>query len=117
MPEVFAGLPVTDHAAAAAWYERLFGEPPFMRPHATESVWRLEEHAWVYVVEDAERAGHGLLTVLVADLDAQVAGLAERGLTTEPIVAMDNGVRTAEIRDADGNLVKFGQPPEEEATP
>jgi catechol 2,3-dioxygenase-like lactoylglutathione lyase family enzyme len=110
MPEVFAGLPVTDHAAAAGWYEQLFGEPPFMRPHDTESVWRLEEHAWVYVVEDAERAGHGLLTVMIDDLDAQVAALAQRGLTTDPIETMDNGVRTAEIRDPDGNLVKFGQP-------
>ena len=117
MSEVFAGLPVTDHAAAEPWYERLFGEPPFMRPHDTESAWQLEEHAWVYVVQDAGRAGHGLLTVLVDDLDAQLAGLAERGLTTDPVETMDNGVRTAEIRDPDGNLLKFGQPPEEEATP
>jgi catechol 2,3-dioxygenase-like lactoylglutathione lyase family enzyme len=117
MPEVFAGLAVTDHAAAEPWYERLFGEEPFMRPHDTESVWRLEEHAWVYVVQDAERAGHGLLTVLGDDLDAQVAGLAERGLTTDPVETMDNGVRTAEIRDPDGNLIKFVQSPEEEATP
>ena len=117
MPEVFAGLPVRDHAAAEPWYERLFGGPPFMRPHDTESVWRLEEHAWVYVVQDAERAGRGLLTVLVDDLDAQVAGLAERGLTTDPIETMGNGVRTAEIRDPDGNLIKFGQPPEEETEP
>jgi catechol 2,3-dioxygenase-like lactoylglutathione lyase family enzyme len=111
MTEVFAGLPVADHAAAAPWYERLFGEPPFMRPHDHESVWRLEEHAWVYVVEDPERAGHGLLTLLVDDLDAQVAALAERGLATDPIHTMDNGVRTAEIRDPDGNLLKFGESP------
>jgi catechol 2,3-dioxygenase-like lactoylglutathione lyase family enzyme len=111
MTEVFAGLPVADHAAAAPWYERLFGEPPFMRPHDHESVWRLEEHAWVYIVEDPERAGHGLLTLLVDDLDAQVAALAERGLATDPIHTMDNGVRTAEIRDPDGNLLKFGESP------
>jgi catechol 2,3-dioxygenase-like lactoylglutathione lyase family enzyme len=55
--------------------------------------------------------------MIVDDLDAQLAALAERGLTTDPVETMDNGVRTAEIRDADGNLIKFGQPPEEEATP
>ena len=82
-----------------------------MRPHDTESVWRLEEHAWVYVVQDAERAGRGLLTVMVDDLDAQLAGLAARGLTTDPVETMGNGVRTAEVRDPDGNLVKFGQVP------
>ena len=59
MSEVFAGLPVTDHAAAEPWYERLFGEPPFMRPHDTESAWQLEEHAWVYVVEDASAPAAG----------------------------------------------------------
>lgn len=111
MPEVFAGLPVADHAAAEPWYKALFGEPPFMRPHDTESVWRLEEHAWVYVVEDAERAGRGLLTVIVDDLDAQLAALADRGMATDPVETMDNGTRTAEIRDPDGNLIKFGEAP------
>ena len=67
----------------------------------------------LYVVEDSERAGCGLLTVIVDDLDAQLAGLAERGLRTDPVETMDNGVRTAEIRDADGNLIKFGQPPDQ----
>jgi catechol 2,3-dioxygenase-like lactoylglutathione lyase family enzyme len=118
VPELFAGLPVADHALASAWYERLLGEPPFMRPHERESVWRLEEHAWVYVVEDPDRAGNGLLTVLVDDLDAQIAELAGRGVTTDPIESIPGKVRTAEIRDPDGNRIKFGQPmtqPEEEA--
>lgn len=116
MPDVFAGIPVTDLDTARAWYERLTGEPPFMQPNDDEYVWRLEEHSWIYVVRDAERAGNALLTVIVDDLDAQVAGLAERGLTTLPIETMDNGVRTAEIRDPAGNLIKFGQPPEQPAT-
>ena len=49
--------------------------------------------------------------MIVDDLDAQLAGLAERGLTTDPVETMDNGIRTAEIRDADGNLIKFGERP------
>jgi catechol 2,3-dioxygenase-like lactoylglutathione lyase family enzyme len=109
MTEVFAGLPVADHAAAAPWYERLFGESPFMRPHEQESVWRLAEHAWVYVVEDAERAGRGLLTLLVDDLDAKVAELSGRGVTPDPIEERP-GHRRAEIRDPDGNRITFGQP-------
>ena len=79
---LFAGIPVADLDAAIDWYERLFGEPPFMRPHDTESAWQLEEHAWVYVVQDGERAGRGLLTVLVDDLDAQLASLAERATSS-----------------------------------
>ena len=109
MPEVFAGLPVTDHDVARAWYERLTGRPPDMEPHASESVWRLGGSAWIYVVADAERAGHGLLTVIVDDLDAHVAELAARGLRTGPIERLAQ-VRKAEIRDPDGNRITFGQP-------
>jgi catechol 2,3-dioxygenase-like lactoylglutathione lyase family enzyme len=111
VPDVFAGLPVSDLDAARAWYERLTGAPPFMQPNDDEYVWQLEEHSWIYVVRDAQRAGNGLLTVLVDDLDDQIAELAERGLTTDPTETMGNGVRTAEIRDPAGNLIKFGQPP------
>lgn len=32
---VFAGIPVTDFAAARDWYERLFGGEPDLVPHAT----------------------------------------------------------------------------------
>ena len=120
MTDVFAGLPVADHAAARAWYERLLGRPPDMEPHGRESVWRLAEQAWIYVVEDAERAGRGLLTVIVDDLVAQIAELAERGVTTDPIESIPGKARTAEIRDPDGNRIMFGQPmtqPEEEPEP
>ena len=48
---------------------------------------------------------------MVDDLDAQLAGLADRGLATDPVETMGNGTRTAEIRDPDGNLIKFGEAP------
>jgi catechol 2,3-dioxygenase-like lactoylglutathione lyase family enzyme len=110
MTEVFAGLPVADHAAARGWYERLVGRPPDMEPHATESVWKLAGSAWIYVVEDAERAGRGLLTVIVDDLDAQLAGLAERGVETGPVETIGDGMRGTRIRDPDGNRITFGSP-------
>jgi hypothetical protein len=40
--QLYAGLRVTDFAAARAWYERLLGEPSFL-PHATEAVWTLAD--------------------------------------------------------------------------
>ena len=33
-------------------------------------MWRVAETAWLYVVVDAVRAGHGLVALSVADLDA-----------------------------------------------
>jgi catechol 2,3-dioxygenase-like lactoylglutathione lyase family enzyme len=109
--EVFAGIAVADYHAARDWYERLLGRPADMLPHESEAAWRLTEHGWVYVVADPPRAGTALLTLLVDDLDAQVAGLAERGLATDPIETLSNGVRKAAIADPDGNRITFGQPP------
>ena len=52
-PVLFAGVPVADHPAARAWYERLFGRGPDMVPNQTEVVWQVAEGGWVYVVADA----------------------------------------------------------------
>ena len=83
--EFFAGVAVADFRAMLPWYERLFGKPPDFFPHESEAVWRVIDHAWVYIVADAERAGRALLTVLVDDLDALVAAIADRGIEpTEP---------------------------------
>lgn len=78
---VFSGLPVTDLARALAWYERLIGRPPDMRPHDQEATWQLADLASIYVVVDRDRAGRGLLTVIIADLDRLMDELAGRGLT------------------------------------
>ena len=107
---LFAGIPVTDYPAARAWYERLFGREPDMLPHDTEATWQVTEQGWVYVVADPERAGRGLTTILVDDLDAEVAALAARGLETDPIDTIPGKVRTAAITDHDGNRITFGQP-------
>jgi catechol 2,3-dioxygenase-like lactoylglutathione lyase family enzyme len=39
--DLFAGIPVTDYAAALAWYERIFGSTPSFVPTDTEAVWEL----------------------------------------------------------------------------
>jgi predicted enzyme related to lactoylglutathione lyase len=101
---------VADYEAALPWYERLFGGPADFFPHSTEAVWRAAGNGWVYVVEDPERAGRALLTLLVDDLDEQLAGLAERGLEPGPIDTLPGKVRRAAIADPDGNRISFGQP-------
>jgi hypothetical protein len=39
-PDLYAAVPVTDHQAAPAWYERLFGSPPVCAAGGTEAVLR-----------------------------------------------------------------------------
>jgi catechol 2,3-dioxygenase-like lactoylglutathione lyase family enzyme len=108
---LFAGLRVRDFAAARAWYERLLGEPTFF-PHETEAVWTVAEDRSVYIVEAAESAGNGVVTVFVDDLDAHLAAIAARGLRPDETETYANGVRKAVYRDPDGNEVGLGGAPD-----
>jgi catechol 2,3-dioxygenase-like lactoylglutathione lyase family enzyme len=104
---LFAGLRVRDFQAARPWYERLLGEPTFL-PHDAEAVWTLAEDRSVYVVEDADGAGHSVVTLFVDDLDGYVAAIAARGLEPDAHETYSNGVRKILYRDPDGNEVGFG---------
>ena len=105
----FAGLPVTDLAAAQAWYERLLGREPNFFPNDDEAVWQLTDTAWIYVVIDAERAGRGLLTVLVDDLVALVAGVGERGIDAGEMETFAEVMRRVRILDPDGYRLTFAE--------
>lgn len=104
---LFAGVRVRDLAAARSWYEQLLGEPSFF-PNDTEVVWTLAENRSVYIEQDRARAGNGLVTVIVDDLDALMADVKSRGLEPAEIETYSNGVRKAIYRDGDGNEVGFG---------
>jgi predicted enzyme related to lactoylglutathione lyase len=108
----FTGVPVTSLAAGRDFFERLFGRPADIVVTAEEVMWRLSDSAWLYVVVDTARAGHGLAALSVADLDATVAELVTRGI--EPVsmeVVGDGGSRKATVLDPDGNSVAIIEVP------
>lgn len=109
--DLFAGIPVTDYAAAREWYERLVGAPASFFPNDTEAVWEIAEHRFIYIVQRPEHAGHSVLLVFVDDLGTRVAQIAERGLSPAAQETYSNGVRKITYRDADGNEVGFGGAP------
>ncbi|WP_371786456.1 VOC family protein [Streptosporangium subroseum] len=109
--DLFAGIPVTEYAAALKWYERLLGSPPAFFPNDTEAVWELAEHRYVFIEQRPERAGHALHTIFVDDLDAIVAQITERGLDPAERETYSNGVRKITYRDPDGNEIGFGGAP------
>ncbi len=109
--DLFAGMRVGDYAAAKPWYEQLLGSEPSFHPHATEAVWELAEHRWLFIVEDTENPGGALQTILVDDLDDLVAEVGSRGLEPNKIETYSNGVRKAIYRDADDNEIGFGGQP------
>lgn len=110
--DLFAGISVRDYAQAVAWYERLLGSPPSFLPHATEAVWELAEHRYLYVEEQPEDAGHAQHAVFVADLDAFVEQAAGRGVEPDEQETYGNGVRKVTYRDPDGNEIGFGGGPQ-----
>ena len=109
--DLFAGMPVSDFAAAKAWYETLLGGEPAFMPHETEAVWELAEHRYLFIVEDEKRAGTAIPTVFVAEFDALLAAIAERGLEPAEVETYSNGVRKAIFRDPDGNELGYGGGP------
>ncbi len=106
--DLFAGVPVTDYQQALAWYERLLGAEPAFLPHATEAVWELAEHRYLYIVERPERAGHAMHTMFVDDLDGRVTDMGARGVEPAAQETYGNGVRKVTYRDPDGNEIGFG---------
>ncbi len=65
--DLFAGIRVRDYDAAKSWYERLLGRAPAFFPHATEAVWDLAEHRYLFIVEDGDAPGRATITVFVDD--------------------------------------------------
>jgi catechol 2,3-dioxygenase-like lactoylglutathione lyase family enzyme len=107
---VFAGVPVAEYVTAYDWYALLIGREADMFPHQTEAVWRVTPSAAIYVVQDPTRAGNGLLTVALDDLDEHEERLRSAGITYRTLDAGDAPRRLA-VEDADGNTLTFFQDP------
>jgi catechol 2,3-dioxygenase-like lactoylglutathione lyase family enzyme len=106
--DLFAGIRVSDYERAKAWYERLLGAEPSFIPHATEAVWELAEHRFLFINEDVEGAGRATHTIYVDELDTRVADIASRGIKPDELVTYPGKARKAIYRDADGNEIGFG---------
>ena len=100
---VHAAIPSSDLAKSEAFFEALIGRPVDERPMPVLAQWRWGDIV-LQVVDDVERAGGGLVTVIVADMSAALSGLRDRGLTVEA----DEGTVVAQVavlRDPDGNQI------------
>jgi predicted enzyme related to lactoylglutathione lyase len=109
MEVLFASVPVTDLDAAMGWYERIFGRPADIVPNENEVMWSVAGNGWLYVIEDAERAGRTNVTISVNDLDQFVADLVIRGIIAGPIEPVGDSGRKANVVDADGNVISWIQ--------
>jgi catechol 2,3-dioxygenase-like lactoylglutathione lyase family enzyme len=106
---LFAGVAVSDFAAARTWYEALFGRPPDMLPEEGEAVWQVSALASMYITVDAVRAGSGAVVMAVPDLEAHAGALAARGLSPVDPAPDATGPRRLRVTDDDGNTITFFQ--------
>ena len=102
---VFAGLVVTEREAAVQWYEKLLGVAPDLYPNDVEAAWQLTGSASLYILADPTRAGGGVFTMVVDDLDEYLAGLAARRVTVGAIEEIPGAGRKVVALDPDGNSV------------
>ena len=109
--DLFAGIAVSDYAAALTWYENLLGTPPAFFPNDVEAVWEIAEHRYVYIEHLPGKAGRAMHTLFVDDFDDRIAAIAGRGLMPAKEETYDNGVRKATYADPDGNEIGFGGAP------
>jgi predicted enzyme related to lactoylglutathione lyase len=109
--DLYAGIAVSDFAAALTWYEKLFGSPPSFYPHDTEAVWVLADHRSVYILQQPDHAGHAMHTIIVDDFDTRMAEIAQRGIEPAKQETYSNGVRKTTYVDPDGNEIGFGAVP------
>lgn len=108
--ELFAGVLVRDITRSRAWYERLLGSEPAFFPNDVEAVWALGQQRWLYLLQDASRAGGALVTIMVADLDTTIETITGRGI--DPTDLEDHGdARKYAFHDPDGNEIGIGQIP------
>ena len=117
---VFAGIPVRDLGRASEWYGALFGRAPDARPAPGIVDYylaadRAPERGTLQLREDADRAGGGLATINVGDIDAVARALEALGMPLEtqvfPIEAETvSAVTVGTFEDPDGNAITFVQP-------
>lgn len=104
---VFAGLVVSHRDQAADWYARLFGRPADMLPNDAEAAWQLADSASLYLLADPARAGRGVFTLVVDDLDGVRTDIAARGLPAGQVEQVGTAGRKCVLADPDGNTVSI----------
>lgn len=104
---VLAAVAVKDRDAALPFYQRLFGRPADVLPMPVDAEWNAGPTT-LQVVEDPERAGTSLVTLVVDDLAAYAAALADRGVGVGEVRDADT-VLFAQLDDPEGNRITLVQ--------
>ena len=100
---LFAGVPVADYESALPWYARFFGRAPDTIVAQNEAMWQIANVGSIYLVGDAQRAGRGLITLAVDDLDELVDRFAEDGISVNMLDDTPGTPKKTIVIDPEGN--------------
>ncbi|WP_457299288.1 VOC family protein [Phyllobacterium sp. P5_D12] len=107
---VLAGVAVKDLSDSGPWYERLFGRPPDMRPMNGLLEWEFEKGGWLQVFEVKRGAGGSFVTLVETSVDDRIEDLKAKGIEIVSTSGADgDAVKTAIIKDPDGNQIVFAR--------
>ena len=76
-----------------------------MAVNENEVMWRIADHAWLYLIVDPPRAGRTVVTMAVGQLDDATAAIEERGITATSFETIPGAGRKAFFEDPDGNTI------------
>ncbi|WP_372016369.1 VOC family protein [Pseudoxanthomonas sp. 10H] len=106
---LFAVAPVQDLAAALDWYATLFGRAADDRPIPDLAQWYLDGFGF-QVMREPARAGKGMATLVVSDIEAERERLGAAGIRFEETQRGDFGA-IARLDDPEGNRLILAEPP------
>jgi hypothetical protein len=105
---VLAAIPVRNFTGSVMWYERLLDRPPDSRPMDGLAEWSFDRGGWMQIYADESRAGFCSVTMVENDLDERLQKLEQKGIEVGR-KSQSNYVKTAIVRDPDGNQLVFAE--------
>lgn len=106
---VYAVIPAVDLDRARTWWTKVLGREPDRVPMPTDLEWHFASGG-LQVIDDADHAGAGSVTLGVEDVDVELTEIAARGLEVPQAQTVPSGqFRIATLHDPDGNTVVLAQ--------
>lgn len=108
---IYACAAVSDFERALAWYGKLMGRQPDDQPFPGMAQWRNMGAAGIQLWHEPEHAGHGQMTIVVPDMEVEVARLAEAGIVAGPDLGSSAFGVIRQVTDPEGNRITLAEPP------
>ena len=106
--DIITIIPVSDLARSKEWYSKLFGKPPDLEPFPGNIEYKLG-NAWVQISKGAVKPSSWNLHIEVQDLSIEHNRLLGQGLTTSEIGTTPGVITWFDIKDPDGNNMRWFQ--------